>query len=117
MEQRGSDVSQHQHAGYRRCNGATSEIALRRREQIVVLAVSETRFEPLRKVRGWFYRREVSEQQKRTADFGIVLCAALTFHEVPLHANQLDTSEGIVYKSNVLITKLATVHGDRLRVR
>jgi hypothetical protein len=46
-----------------------------------------------------------------------VLCAALTFHDVSLHANQLDTGEGIVYKSNVLITKLATVHGDRLRVR
>jgi hypothetical protein len=36
---------------------------------------------------------------------------------VPLHANQLDTGEGIVYKRDVLFTKLATIHGDRLRVR
>jgi hypothetical protein len=36
---------------------------------------------------------------------------------MPLHANQLDSSEGIVYKSDVLITKLAAIHGDRLRVR
>ena len=79
MEQRRSDVSQHQHAGYRRRDGATSEIALRRSEQIVVFAVPETRFEPLGKVRGWLYRREVSEQEKRTADLCIVLRAALTF--------------------------------------
>jgi hypothetical protein len=36
---------------------------------------------------------------------------------VPLHANQFDTGESIVYKPDVLITKLATIHGDRLRVR
>jgi hypothetical protein len=117
MEQRAPDVPQHQHAGYRRCNRSPSEITLRRHEQMVVLAVPETRFEPLGKVGGWLYRREVPEQEKGTADLGIVLCAALTFHEVSLHANQLDTGEGIVYESNVLITKLATVHGDRLRVR
>jgi hypothetical protein len=46
-----------------------------------------------------------------------VLRAVLTFSEVPLHANQLDPGKGIVYKSNVLITKLATIHVDRLRVR
>jgi len=36
---------------------------------------------------------------------------------MPLHANQLDTGKRIVYKGKVLITKLATIHGDRLRVR
>jgi hypothetical protein len=46
-----------------------------------------------------------------------VLRAALAFSNVPLHAIQLDTREGIVYKRDVLITKLATIHGDRLRVR
>jgi hypothetical protein len=117
MEQGGSDISQHQHACYRCRYGATSQIALSRSEYFVVFAVPETRFEPLGKVGGWLYRREVSEQEKRTADLGIVLRAALTFHQVSLHANQLDTGEGIVYESNVLITKLATVHGDRLRVR
>ena len=117
MEQRAPDVPQHQNTCYRSCNRTTSEIALCRHEQMVVLAVPETRFEPLGKVGGWLYRREVSEQEKGTADLGIVLRAALTFHQVSLHANQLDTGEGIVYESNVLITKLATVHGDRLRVR
>ena len=117
MEQRAPDVPQHQHAGYRRRNRATSEIALRRHEQMVVLAVPEARFEPLGKVGGWLYRREVSKQKKGTTDLGIVLRAALTFHQVSLHANQLDTGKGIVYESNVLITKLATVHGVRLRVR
>jgi hypothetical protein len=34
-----------------------------------------------------------------------------------LHANQLDPGQGIVYESNVLITKLTTIHGVRLRVR
>ena len=117
MEQRAPDITQHQHAGYRRCNRSTSEITLRRHGQMVILAVSETRFEPLGKVGGWLYRREVPEQEERTADLGIVLCAALTFHQVSLHANEIDTGKGIVYKSNVLITKLATVHGVRLRVR
>jgi hypothetical protein len=36
---------------------------------------------------------------------------------VPLHANQLDTGKRIVYEGKVLITKLATVHEDGLRVR
>jgi hypothetical protein len=36
---------------------------------------------------------------------------------VSLHANQLDARESIVYELDVLITKLATIHGDRLRVR
>jgi hypothetical protein len=36
---------------------------------------------------------------------------------MPLHTNQLDTGEGIVYECKVLITKLAAVHVDRLRVR
>jgi hypothetical protein len=36
---------------------------------------------------------------------------------VSLHANQLDPGKGIVYKSNMLITKIATIHVDRLRVR
>jgi hypothetical protein len=44
-----------------------------------------------------------------------VLRAVLAFSEVPLHANQLDPGKGIVYKGNVLITKLATIHVDRLR--
>lgn len=117
MEQGRSYVSQHYRAGYGCCNRATSKVALGRNEQIVVLGVPETRFEPLGKVRGWFYRREVSEQEKGTADLCITLRAAFTFRKMPLHANQLDTSESIVYKGKMLITKLATVHGDRLRVR
>ncbi len=117
MVQRRPYVSQHYRASQRRRDGATSEITLRRHEQIVVLAVPETHFEPPGKVRGWLYRREVSEQEKGTANLCILSRAAFTFREVPLHANQLDTSKGIVYKGKVLITKLATVHGDRLRVR
>jgi hypothetical protein len=34
-----------------------------------------------------------------------------------LHANKLDTSEGIVYECKVLFGELATIHGDQLRVR
>ena len=43
-----------------------------------------------------------------------MLGAALTLGNVALHANELDTREGIVYVRNVLLTKLATIHGDRL---
>jgi len=117
MEQRRSYVSQHYRASYCRCDRAAPEIALGRNEQIVVLAVPETRLEPLGKVRGWLYRRKVSEQKEGAADLGILLRAAFTFRKMPLHANQLDTSKSIVYKGKMLITKLATVHGDRLRVR
>ena len=46
-----------------------------------------------------------------------MLRAAITFSNVSLHADQLDTSHRIVYKGKVLITKLATIHGDRLGVR
>ena len=117
MEQRRSDISQHQHAGYRRRYGATSEIALRRSEQIVVFAIPETRLEPPGKVRRRLYGGEVSEQEKRAADLSIMLRAAFTFQKMPLHANELDTSQGIVYEGKMLITKFAAVHGDRLRVR
>ncbi len=117
MEQGRSYVSQHYRAGYCCCDRATSEVALGRNEQIVVLGAPETSFEPLGKVRGWLYRREVSEQEKGTADLCVMLRAAFTFRKMSLHANQLDTSESIVYKGKMLITKLATVHGDRLRVR
>jgi hypothetical protein len=73
--------------------------------------------QPLREVRGWLNGRKISEKQKRAADFGILLRTALAFSNVTLHADQLDTSESIVYERDVLITKLATIHGDRLRVR
>jgi len=46
-----------------------------------------------------------------------VLRATFTFSDVSLHADQLDSGEGIVYEGQMLITKLATIHGDRLRVR
>jgi hypothetical protein len=84
---------------------------------MVAFTLPETRFESLGEVRGQLYGRKISEEQKRPPDLRIVLCAALAFSDVPLHTNQLDPREGIVYKSNVLITKLATIHGDRLRVR
>jgi len=84
---------------------------------MVAVTFPETRFESLGKVRGWLYARKISEEQERPADLRIMLRAVLTFSKVPLHANQLDPRKGIVYKSNVLITKLATIHVDRLRVR
>jgi hypothetical protein len=84
---------------------------------MVAITFSEARFESLGKARGWLYGRKISEEQKRSANLGIVLRAALAFSQVPLHANQLDPRQGIVYKCDVLITKLATIHGDRLRVR
>ena len=73
--------------------------------------------QPLREIRGWLDGRKISEKQKRAADFGILLRTALAFSNVTLHADELDTSKSIVYERNVLITKLATIHGDRLRVR
>jgi hypothetical protein len=84
---------------------------------MVAFTFPETRFEPLGKVSRWLYARKISEEQQRSADLRIVLRAVLTFSDVVLHANQLDPGKGIVYKSNVLITKLATIHVDRLRVR
>ncbi|MEO8578766.1 MAG: hypothetical protein ABI469_00870 [Gemmatimonadales bacterium] len=70
----------------------------------------KARFEPLREASGRLYGREVPEDQECTADLRIVLRAALAFSDMTLHANQLDTGEGIVYKSDVLITKVATIH-------
>jgi hypothetical protein len=117
MEQRRSYVSQHYCTGHCCCDGAASEVALRRDERIVVLAVPETRFQPLGEVCGWLYRRQVSEQKKGAADLRIMPGARFALEDMLLHANQLDTGEGIVYEGKVLITKLAAVHVDRLRVR
>jgi hypothetical protein len=46
-----------------------------------------------------------------------LLRAALAFRDVPLHTNELDTREGIIDVGNVLLTKLATIHGIGLKVR
>jgi hypothetical protein len=115
--QRRPYVSQHGCAGERRCDCATFEIALCRDQQMVVLTFSQTSFKPPGKVCGRLDRRKVSEEKKRSADLRIVGRAALTLSKMPLHANQLYPGKSVVYESNVLITKLATIHVDRLRVR
>jgi hypothetical protein len=109
-----------EHGGTGQCSGdrTPSQVALGSREQVFALSFpTEPCMQPLREVRGWLNGRKISEKQKRAADFGILLRAALAFSNVTLHADQLDTSESIVYERDVLITKLATIHGDRLRVR
>jgi len=111
-----ADVAQHDHAREDGGKGAKSQVALGM-HQLLAMAFLQARFEPMGKVCRRRDRRQVSEEQQRPADLGIVLRATLAFSNVPLHANQLDTGQRIVYKSKVLITKLATIHGDRLRVR
>jgi hypothetical protein len=109
-----------EHGGTGQCSGdrTPSQVALGSREQVFALSFpTEPCMQPLREVRGWLNGRKISEKQKRAADFGILLRAALAFSNVTLHTDQLDTSESIVYERDVLITKLATIHGDRLRVR
>jgi hypothetical protein len=116
--QRHPDVPEHSSAGECRRDCTTPEITLSGSQQMAAVTFpDETRFEAPGKIFGWLYARKVSEKQKRSADLRIVLRAVLTFSEVSLHANQLDPGKGIVYKSNVLITKIATIHVDRLRVR
>jgi hypothetical protein len=115
--QRHPYVPEHGSAGECCRDCTTPEITLSSCQQMVVVTFSETRFEAPGEIFGWLYARKVSEEQKRSADLRIVLRAVLTLSEVSLHANQLDPGKGIVYKSNVLITKIATIHVDRLRVR
>jgi hypothetical protein len=81
------------------------------------MSLLETRLESIRKALGRLDGGKVSEQEEGTADLRILLGADLTFRYVALHTNQLDTSEGIVYEGKVLFRELATIHGDRLRVR
>ena len=85
--------------------------------QLFGLALSETGLESVRKVSGRLYGGDISEKEQSPSDLRIVIRATLTFRDMPLHANKLDTGKGIVYERKVLITKLATIHGDRLRVR
>jgi hypothetical protein len=116
--ERGGYVSEHGGTGHRSRDRATPQIALSGREQVFTLSFpTKPYMQPLREVRGWLDGRKISEKEKRAADFGILLRTALAFSNVTLHADQLDTSESIVYERDVLITKLATIHGDRLRVR
>jgi hypothetical protein len=115
--QRHPYVPEHGGAGECRRDSATSEITLRSCQQNAAVTLPDTRFEAPGKIFGWLDAGKVFEEQKRSADLRIVLRAALTLSEVSLHANQLDPGKGIVYKSNMLITKIATIHVDRLRVR
>jgi hypothetical protein len=77
----------------------------------------ETRFESIREALGGLDRGKVSEEEEGTSDLGILLGTGLTLRYVALYANQLDTGKGIVYEGKVLFRELATIHGDRLRVR
>ena len=115
--QRSPYVAEHGGAGQRCGDCSTPQIPLRSGQQMVTFTFPETRFEAPRKVGGWLDTGKISEEQQRSANLGIVLRAILAFSEVTLHANQLDSGEGIVYEGDVLITKLATIHVDRLRVR
>jgi hypothetical protein len=111
-------VSKHGGTGQRSHDCPASQVALGGREQVFALSFpTKPRVQPLREVRGWLDGRKISEKQKGAADFRILLRAALAFSNMTLHADQLDTSESIVYERDVLITKFATIHGDRLRVR
>ena len=118
MVERCGYVSEHGGTGQRSRDRAASQVALGSREQVFALNFpTKPRMQPLGEVRGWLNGRKISEKEKRAADFGILLRTALAFSNMTLHADQLDTSESIVYERDVLITKLATIHGDRLRVR
>ena len=115
-EQRRSDIAEHDYAGECRCDGSVSQISLGM-HQLLVLTLSEPRFQSVGKSRGGLNAGKIAKQKERSADLRILARTILTFSEMSLHADQLDTSQRIVYKSKVLITKLATIHGDRLRVR
>ena len=82
-----------------------------------MMGLLKTRLESIGEALRGLDRGKVSEQEERAADLCILLGAELTFRYVALHANQLDTSKGIVYEGKVLFRELATIHGDRLRVR
>lgn len=111
-------VSEHGGTGQRSRDRAASQVPLGSRKQIFALNFpTKACMQPLREVCGWLDGRKISEKEKRAANFGILLRTALAFSNVTLHAVQLDTSESIVYERDVLITKLATIHEDRLRVR
>jgi len=111
-----ADIAEHDSAGESGRDGAEPQVTLGM-HQLLRLAFPETRFQPMREIGRRLYRWKISEEEERSADFRIVLRAALAFSHMPLHANQLDTGKGIIYKSKVLITKLATIHRPRLRVR
>ena len=90
MIERRPDVTQHDGACQRCCNRAKSEIALCDGQQAIVVTLPQTGFESAGKIRGRLYGGKVSEQQESPTDLGVMLCAAFTLSEMPLHANQLD---------------------------
>jgi hypothetical protein len=97
VEQRGSYVAEHYCAGESSGNGPTPKIALGHCE-LIFLAAFETGLEPGGEICRWLNGGKVSEEQERTPDFRVVLRTALAFSNMSLHANQLDTGEGIVYE-------------------
>ena len=110
------DVPDHDQARQSSGESPKPEVALRACQLLLVTNL-QSRLEPLGKACRRLNRGKVSEDKKRPANLCVVLRTAFTFSSMPLHADQLDTGERIVYKCKVLITKLATIHGDRLRVR
>jgi hypothetical protein len=85
-----SDVSQHDSTCQRRRNRAKSEIALCDGQQAIVVTLPQTGFESAGKIRGRLNGGKIPEQQESPTDLGVMLCAAFTLSEMPLHANQLD---------------------------
>jgi hypothetical protein len=116
--ERGGDISEHRGTGQCSRNRPAPQIALRRFKKMPTLGFPlKSSVQPFREIRGWLNGRKISEKEKRAADFGVLLRTALAFSDMTLHADQLDTSESIVYERDVLITKLTTIHEGRLRVR
>jgi len=80
------------------CGKSTdSEVSLAVGE-LLGLALSETLLEPVGEIGRRLYCRKIPEQKQRPTDLGIVLCTGVTFSEMSLHADQLDTGERIVYE-------------------
>jgi len=90
MIERRPDISQHDSACQRCRDRTKSEIALCGSQHAIVVTFPQTRFESAGKTRGRFYGGKISEQQEGPTDLGVMLCAAFTLSEMPLHANQLD---------------------------
>ena len=66
--------------------------------QLFMLALFQTRFQTRGEAWGKLYRRKISEEKERAADFCIVFRAARALRNMSVHADELDAGKRIVYE-------------------
>ena len=107
-------VRNRDNSGGERCKGASGRQVRTRRDEIDARRgpelTSSRAFERDHEIGRRLDRRKIANEQQAAANRRVVSRAARTVRTMPLHRVHLDRGQQIVDESDVLVSKLATIH-------